>query len=71
MTKQKPTYHAYSVTDGNDETKSHWTKVGVAWAHQKGDGYTLTLDCIPLSGRIVLRKPKVEAKKPETAVEEL
>lgn len=66
MTKQKktPAYLAYNIVEGSDETKSHWTKVGAAWSHDKGDGFTITLDCIPLNGRIVLRKPKPKTEKP-------
>ena len=63
MTKQtnKPAFHAYNVSEATEESKSHWTKIGAAWEHSKGEGLTITLDCIPLSGRIILRKPKAEA----------
>lgn len=55
LPKSKPSHVLYSV-QGTDE-KSHWTRVGVAWPHKDGNGFSLTLDCIPLSGRIQMRLP--------------
>ena len=39
--------------------KKFWSRIGAAWEHEDGDGLTLHLDLIPVTGgRIVLRKPK-------------
>jgi hypothetical protein len=37
-------------------------EIGAAWPNKDGDGFSLTLDALPVDGRIVLRKPKA---KPE------
>jgi len=38
-----------------------WNRIGAAWEHKDGDGLTLQLDLIPVTGgRIVLRAPKQE-----------
>lgn len=37
--------------------KSFWNKVGAAWRHKDGKGYTLQLEVVPINGRIVLRQP--------------
>lgn len=58
-----PDYLAWHVTNRND--KSFWNKVGAAWQHKDGRGYTLQLDTCPINGRIVLRLPLEDA--PETA----
>lgn len=52
-----PAYVAYHVTD-KGEDKSFWTRIGAAWDHEDGKGFTLQLDLVPVSGgRIVLRTP--------------
>ncbi|WP_165064004.1 hypothetical protein [Paludisphaera rhizosphaerae] len=53
---RRPTFIAYQVRDGNDQA-SYWDRVGVAWSNRDG-GYTVQLHSIPLSGRIVLSRPK-------------
>jgi hypothetical protein len=37
--------------------KSWWSKVGAAWRHKDGAGFTLQLEMLPIGGRIVLRQP--------------
>lgn len=56
--KSKPTHTLYAV-EGNDD-KSHWTRIGAAWAHRDGQGFSLKLDMIPLSGRIQMRVASTE-----------
>ena len=57
-----PTYHAYSVTAAKEGGKDRWTRIGVFFPHDDGQGGTLTLDALPIhfDGRIVLRTPKAE-----------
>jgi hypothetical protein len=38
-----------------------------AWAHKDGHGFNVTLDALPVNGRIVLREPKAE-EEPEKPV---
>lgn len=54
----KPAYHVL-VVEGEGE-KAHWTKIGAAWLHENGEGFNIILTCLPLNGRLVVRKPKSE-----------
>jgi hypothetical protein len=36
--------------ESGGETKTAWTKVGVAFPNKSGNGYTLFLECLPLPG---------------------
>jgi hypothetical protein len=49
-----PTHTAYQVSDGKD--KGYWTRIGAAWAHKDGKGFSIQLECLPLDGRISLRE---------------
>lgn len=59
--KRSPSFTAYQVKTDRDE-KSHFTKVGAAFAHKDGKGHTVTLDAMPVDGRIVLRSAKERLK---------
>ena len=66
--KNKPTHFLYSVTDSerneNGEKTGFWTKIGAAWPHSDGKGFSLAVDAIPLNGRLVLReRPKEEEER--------
>lgn len=39
-------------------------KVGAAWKHKDGFGYTIALDVAPMNGRIVLRQPIEDPAEP-------
>ncbi|MEI4232986.1 hypothetical protein [Roseovarius sp. D22-M7] len=54
-----PDYLAWHVT--NRSEKSYWNKVGAAWKHKDGRGYSLRLETCPINGRIVLRLPLEDA----------
>ena len=54
-----PEYLAWHVTEKGE--KSYWNKVGAAWSHKDGKGYTLQLETCPIDGRIVLRFPLEDA----------
>lgn len=49
-----PTHAAYHVRD-REGKKAIWTRVGAAWAHADGKGFTAHLDCAPLDGRVGVR----------------
>ena len=55
--KKRPSFDAFHVKDGPDD-KSYFNKIGAAFAHKDGEGHTITLDAVPVDGRIVLRSPK-------------
>jgi hypothetical protein len=50
----RPTHIAYQVRDGGDDR--FWTRIGAAWPHKDGRGFSLQLDAVPLDGRIALRE---------------
>lgn len=57
-----PAFIAYHVAD-KGEDKSFWTRIGAAWAHDDGKGFSLSLDLVPVNGgRLVLRVPNEEEK---------
>jgi hypothetical protein len=59
-----PQYLAWHVTEKGE--KSYWNKVGAAWPHKDGKGYTLQLETCPINGRIVLRLPLEDAPEEQT-----
>jgi hypothetical protein len=51
--EKAPALIAYHVPE---REKAPWTRIGAAWNHKDGEGFTLQLDLIPVTtGRIVLR----------------
>lgn len=48
-----PTHIAYQVREHGKQ--SYWTRIGAAWAHKDGNGFSIQLECVPLDGRIPLR----------------
>ena len=54
QTKNYPTHRIYAVS-GNGEN-ANWTPIGATWPNKDGKGYTLSLDAVPLTGRIVMRE---------------
>jgi hypothetical protein len=61
----KPTHTAYQVREGKNG--SFWTKVGSAWQHLDGKGFSINLDAIPVDGRITLRSVKEKVASSEEA----
>jgi hypothetical protein len=59
----KPKLEAF-VVEGVGE-KAFWTKIGAAWAHEDGKGFTIKLSALPLSGRLIVREPKAETADQE------
>ncbi len=62
---KRPTHTAYSVRkyQKNGEHKSDWTQIGVAWLHGDGNGFDIVLECIPVNGRVALRKNKPKSEQ--------
>lgn len=58
-----PALIAYHVPDRENAS---WTRIGAAWRHEDGKGFTLQLDLLPAaSGKVILRN--FEAKQGEGA----
>lgn len=49
--------------------KAFWTKVGAAWKHRDGHGFTIQLEVVPINGRIVLRQPIEDPATPAVETE--
>ena len=59
-TKQKPSLIAYAVSGDGD--KAFWTRIGTAWPHKSGEGFSIDLIAFPVAGRIVLMPPKAKTE---------
>lgn len=62
QSNKKPSHIVYTVREGK-ETQPHsrqdyWTKIGVAFAHNDGKGFSLRLEALPLNGNLTLRTPE-------------
>ena len=62
--KNAPDYLAWHVAQKGEN--GYWTKIGAAWQHKDGQGYTLHLETYPIDGRIVLRTPLEPSSDAET-----
>ncbi|MCU7805676.1 MAG: hypothetical protein KZQ96_21020 [Candidatus Thiodiazotropha sp. (ex Lucinoma borealis)] len=58
-TAKKPDFIAYNVKDSKDG-KGYWNKIGTAWQHRDGQGYDISLDSLPVDGRVTLRELREE-----------
>ena len=56
----KPAYRAYTVVKRGDDKDDFWLNLGVAFAHEDGEGFNLLLQALPIDGKIVLRRYKDE-----------
>lgn len=61
----RPT-HGVFIVEGEGK-KAFWTRIGAAWAHDDGEGFTIKLTCVPLEGRMVVRAPRKEDNEKELA----
>lgn len=50
-------FYVYIVQDGGEGKKSFWTKVGIAYRHNDGQGLNLQLIANPVDGKLTLREP--------------
>jgi hypothetical protein len=53
-TISKPTHRLYRV-DGEGKN-AYWTPIGAAWPNRDGEGFSISCDAVPLTGRIVMRR---------------
>ena len=60
----KPRYDVLIADEYEREGQSqvNWIRVGVAFPHEDGEGFQITLKTIPITGKLVARlhKPKAE-----------
>jgi hypothetical protein len=67
MRSNKPTLYVYAVKDRGRKEKGIWTRIGAAWPHERGKGFTIELEALPVGGRIVLTEPKADPMASEEA----
>lgn len=54
MSKNQPTHYVFHVREGDE--KSFWTRIGAAWPHNDGKGFSIQLSCAPIDGRLTIRE---------------
>jgi hypothetical protein len=59
MASKTPSFFAYVVKD-RPGRRPLWTKIGTVWGHEKGTGFNVELQALPMDGRIVLMPPPTE-----------
>jgi hypothetical protein len=55
-----PTYlNVFTVEEyeSNGKTGKRWTKIGAAFPHKEGIGFSIELKAVPLDGRLVILPP--------------
>ena len=62
-----PMFHVYSIRDRGRKEKAIFCKIGAAWPTQDGTGFSIQLDALPISDRIVLFEPS--EKKDEAEIQ--
>ena len=62
----KPIFYAYAVKE-RGRNKAIWTRIGAVWPHEKGKGFNIELEALPIDGRIVVMEPKADEAEGETA----
>ena len=50
---RRPTHRLFRV-DGDGQS-AVWTPIGAAWPNKDGKGFNLSIEALPLTGRVVLR----------------
>ena len=51
----RPSHYVYTVKEGKEKDNSFWTKIGVVFAHNDGQGFNVMLDAVPLDGKLTVR----------------
>ena len=52
-TARRPTHRLFRVLgEGKDAI---WTPIGAAWPNKDGKGFNLSIEALPITGRVVLR----------------
>jgi hypothetical protein len=60
-TSRTPSHFAYNVRNGEGDD-NYWIRIGSAWAHADGNGFSIQLETVPLDGRIARRVPSEKAR---------
>ena len=60
LDNRKPSHHVYTIREGGQDNKDYWNRVGTAFPHKDGKGFSLLLDAMPFDGRLTLRQAETE-----------
>ena len=52
---KKPSHHVYTVRETGNQNNDFWTKIGVAFSHNDGKGFSIMLDALPVNGKMTIR----------------
>ncbi len=63
MTTNRPSLLAYTVKNRGKNQKAIWTRIGAAWPHNSGVGFSIELEALPVDGRLVLIPPKPDEEE--------
>ena len=55
--RTKPDLYAFTIEKRGDD-RPFYTRIGAAWAHERGGGYTIRLNALPIGREVVLFPPK-------------
>ena len=60
-------YTAYSVREfeNNGQTDRDWMRIGIAFPHEDGKGFNLSLHAIPVDGKVVVRLFEFKDEPPQ------
>ncbi len=64
-----PTHRVYTLIERKDaegKPDTFWLNIGSAWPNKDGKGFNLTLQALPLDGKLVLRELSDPEPEPET-----
>ena len=50
-----PSHIVYQVQDGKED-KSYWHRIGAAWQHKDGKGFSIQLTALPIDGQLTVRE---------------
>lgn len=67
---KRPSFIAYTVRQGGEDTKAYFNRIGAAFAHRDGEGHDILLDAVPVDGRITLRTLQERSESAEPDEEE-
>lgn len=51
----QPSHIVYHVQEREGDRSNIWTRVGAMWPHEDGKGFSMTLNMLPMDGRLTIR----------------
>jgi hypothetical protein len=60
---KRPSHHVYTVRDGGEHGQDFWTRIGIAFAHNDGKGFSVILEALPVDGKLTIRTSEAKEKK--------